>query len=195
MSANSEPRTERTEFTSVLLCGGAGSRMGGVDKPLQLFRGRPLVEHLFARLPDGPVIVSANRNLSIYAGYGHPVVVDKHPDLGPLGGLASVAEHCQSTWLYLVPGDAPYLPEQLAPELREACRVRGTSAAYATTDRAHPLPLLVRKQALDDLATYLDAGERSVMGWLTRLGAATLDCADRAAQFANLNTLNDLQDP
>ena len=38
------------DITGLVLAGGRGTRMGGIDKGLQLFRGQPLAQHALARL-------------------------------------------------------------------------------------------------------------------------------------------------
>lgn len=77
--------------TALVLCGGRGSRMGGVDKPLEHFQGRPLVAHVLGRIApqvQGRVIISANRHAEVYAGFGYPVLADGLSDFqGPLAGL------------------------------------------------------------------------------------------------------------
>ena len=59
--------------TGIVLAGGQGSRMGGVDKGLQVFRGKPMVAHVIERLAPqvDEVIINANRNVEAYGGFGH----------------------------------------------------------------------------------------------------------------------------
>jgi molybdopterin-guanine dinucleotide biosynthesis protein A len=82
--------------TALLLCGGRATRMGGVDKPLQPFLGRPLVEHVLDRIAPqtgGRVLISANRHLDDYRRFGHPVLEDTLPDYpGPLAGILAGLE-------------------------------------------------------------------------------------------------------
>ena len=65
----------RDEVTGLVLAGGRGSRMGGVDKGLQLHRGVPLALHAMLRLAPqvGQVMINANRNLGAYESFGVPV--------------------------------------------------------------------------------------------------------------------------
>ena len=66
------------DITGVILAGGRGSRLGGVDKGLVPLHGRPLIEHVIDALRPqvGALLISANRNHDIYASYGYPVVAD-----------------------------------------------------------------------------------------------------------------------
>ncbi|OWQ91465.1 hypothetical protein CDN99_09945 [Roseateles aquatilis] len=77
--------------TALILCGGRATRMGGVDKPLQAFQGRPLARHVLDRIAPqtgGRVLISANRHLDEYRRFGVPVLTDTLPDFpGPLAGM------------------------------------------------------------------------------------------------------------
>ena len=68
----------RGEITGVILCGGDARRMFGVEKPLQLMDGEPLVAHVRARVSPqvAQVVISANREHDAYAVWGDPVVSD-----------------------------------------------------------------------------------------------------------------------
>ncbi len=187
------------DITALILCGGAGERLGGVDKPLESWREKPLLEHALARLPARmPVLISANRNLARYRSFGHPVFADAPAQsgfardklLGPLAGIATASAHLRSAWLYVIPGDAPLLPEDLPAALKSCCRQQAASASCVRLERRQPLPLLVSAAVLPGLSTYLQRGDRSVGGWLTQLEAAELPRSDAAA-FANFNTPED----
>ena len=85
------PHLIAADVTGVVLAGGRGQRMGGVDKGWIELGGRPLIDHVLARFAPqvSEVIISANRNLDRYAGFGHAVVTDEVPEFaGPAGGSA-----------------------------------------------------------------------------------------------------------
>ena len=77
---------ESRQITALVLAGGRGSRMGGVDKGLQNFNGLPLALHTLRRLQTqggsliGDVMLNANRNLSAYEAFGAPVWPDTMAD-------------------------------------------------------------------------------------------------------------------
>src|SRR5580692_2063835 len=80
----------RSDITGLVLAGGRGSRMGGVDKGLQNYGGRPLAQHALMRLlPQvGQAMLNANRNLDVYRSMGVPVWPDEVPDYPwPLAGM------------------------------------------------------------------------------------------------------------
>ncbi|MBI3187315.1 MAG: NTP transferase domain-containing protein, partial [Gammaproteobacteria bacterium] len=64
-------------ITIVILAGGRGSRIGGIDKGLMLWQGKPLIEHILQVLPKtSPILINANRHLEQYQRYGYEVVAD-----------------------------------------------------------------------------------------------------------------------
>lgn len=186
-----QPHSE--SIGSLVLCGGAGSRMGGEDKPLIEWRGEPLVAHVLRTLPHGPVLISANRNHERYARFGWPVIPDRTSGLGPLGGIHSAQHDVATDWLYVVAGDTPCLPTDLAALLFNACKEHSAKAATARAGRIHPLPLLVQTSELKALDAYLAGGQRAVLGWLETLAQTTLDQSHRATAFVNVNTAAQLQ--
>ena len=72
----------RDEITGLILSGGRGARMGGVDKGLQNHLGTPLALHALLRLSPqvGEIMINANRNLGAYESMGVPVWPDSLPD-------------------------------------------------------------------------------------------------------------------
>lgn len=178
------------DITGVVLCGGDGRRMGGVEKPLLSLHGRHLVAHVLDRLVPqvDRVVVSANRDIDTYRALGHPVFSDVVPSLGPLGGLSSVASHVSTPWLFCCPGDAPRLDRGLVARLSSACDDAYAAVYPYDGERPQYLFLLVRTAALVSLAPYLAGGARSVHGWLEQIGAHAVEMSELAGSFANVNS-------
>jgi molybdopterin-guanine dinucleotide biosynthesis protein A len=122
------------DITGLVLAGGRGSRMGGVDKGLQNFRGLPLALHTLMRLQMqvGATLVNANRNLAAYEAFGAPVWPDVLADYaGPLAGFLTGLEHCETPWLLTVPCDTPLFPLDLASAWPQAADEAGADIAMA----------------------------------------------------------------
>jgi molybdopterin-guanine dinucleotide biosynthesis protein A len=201
MSANPLPAVS---ITGLVLAGGRGQRMGGVDKGLQMLHGKPLAAHVLARLAPqaGVLAISANRNREVYAALGAPwhasVLADTLPDFpGPLAGLLAGLRAARTEWLLTAPCDSPWLPADLAERLGSAALAQHADIVTATTTNAegvvslHPVFALVRTALADDLAAFLDAGERKVRAWYARHTAAEVAFADERA-FYNINSLQEL---
>ena len=190
------------QITGLVLAGGRGSRMGGIDKGLQLYRGRPLVQHALDRLRPqvGGLMINANRHLDAYAAFGVPVWPDTLADYpGPLAGLAAGLAHCPTPYLASVPCDSPHFPTDLVARLAAALAANAAQIAVAATVedgalRTQPVFCLLHTGVLPGLLAFLHEGQRKVGAWL-----ATQRCVqvrfDEAAAFFNANTLADLQRP
>lgn len=192
-------RDENTgpSITGVVLAGGMGRRMGGVDKGLQAFAGQPLVARVIARLAPqvDRLLINANRNVDRYAAYGHPVVGDAIGGFaGPLAGLHAALAAAGTPLVATVPCDSPFLPEDLVSRLFSALTAGNAQIAVARTgDQPHPVFCLCRRELLDDLTAYLQAGERKFERWYQPLAAVDVDFSDVADAFANINTIEELQ--
>ena len=183
-------------ITGLVLAGGLGRRMGGVDKGLVELDGRPMVAHVLERLAPqvDAVLINANQNADRYGAFGHPVV----PDLiegyaGPLAGLHAGLGAATTPLLVTVPCDSPFLPFDLVARLRAALEAGHAQLAVAKTgDQAQPVFSLVRCDVLDDLTAFLKGGGRKIDAWYTRLAVAEVSFDDEAAAFANINTREEL---
>jgi molybdenum cofactor guanylyltransferase len=184
--------------SAVILCGGAGQRVGGADKPLLSLGDRPLIEWVLQRIRPqvDHVLISANRNLDRYADYGE-VLRDREPHhAGPLAGIRAALAVCPTPWLLACAGDAPFLPHDLVQRLAERLRQSDPAqtpagAAVAIDGQLEPLPALVHRSTAAALDAYLAAGRRSVHGWLAELALVPVDFTSSVGAFASLNTPED----
>src|SRR3982751_3115899 len=142
----------REDITGLILAGGRGSRMGGVDKGLQSHRGMPLAMHAVLRLSPqvGELMINANRNLGAYEALGVPVWPASLPDYaGPLAGFLTGLERCETPYLVTVPCDTPQFPEDLVSRLAAALVADDAEIALAATRegdevQVHPVFCLMR---------------------------------------------------
>lgn len=194
------------DITGVVLAGGRGSRMGGVDKGLQPLNLEPLALHALRRLSPqcGAMLISANRSLEIYAQLGMPfrakVVVDAFPDFpGPLAGMSAALHAAQTEFVLFSPCDAPFIHPHLADQLSEKLTAGNADIAIAAvTDSAgerhlHPVFAMLRASLADDLDAFIRAGERKVRAWYARHKAVEVTFTDERA-FYNVNDLQQLAD-
>ena len=192
------PIIATADITGLLLAGGQGSRMGGVDKGLQDFRGRPLAAWTLERLAPqvSTLLISANRNLPDYTALGGKVVTDDIPGYaGPLAGLHAALGATRTSWLATCPCDSPFLPPDLVATLAAAlARSHAPLAVVRTAEGPQPVFMLCRRDLRDSLGTFLAGGGRRIRSWQDAQGALQVDFAD-SRPFANFNTLADLQNP
>jgi len=184
------------KITGVVLAGGQGSRMGGVDKGLQEFRGKPMVAHALERLQPqvDEILINANRNAEAYARFGHRVIADEIEGFaGPLAGFERGLAHASGDLVVTVPCDSPFLPRDLVARLREALERNDAHVAVAKTgDQAHPVFCLMRRDVHESLRQFLASGQRKIDRWYPQLRATLVAFDDEADAFMNINTREEL---
>ena len=194
----------RAAITGIILAGGRGSRMGGVDKGLQLFNGTPLIQHAIDRLRPqvGQLLINANRHLAIYQALGLPVLVDDLADFaGPLAGFLVGLTHCQSPYLATVPCDTPCFPTDLIDRLAKALVSADADIAMASSPDAsgvlchQPVFCLLKRELLASLQAFTSDGGRKIGAWAAQHALVRVPfnlAHDRPDAFYNANTSADL---
>ena len=199
---------EAPGITGLILAGGRGSRMGGIDKGLQNFHGLPLALQTLMRLqlqsqPLQEVLINANRNLSVYESLGVPVWPDSIDGFaGPLAGFVTGLERCQTPLLLTVPCDTPLFPRDLVERLVHALDSDGADLAMAAapeadgTVRPQPVFCLLKTELLESLVKFIQGGGRKIDAWTAQHRCAIVPFnlpGDNPQAFANANTLAELQ--
>jgi len=188
---------DRENTLGVLLAGGRGSRMEGQDKGLVKLGGRALAEHglRILRPQVSRVVISANRNLQLYARFGHAVVSDRIEGFaGPLAGIQAVMTQVAAPWYLVLPCDVPFPPDDLRERLAGALRNQGARVACAADGtRIHPTVALLSRSVLEPLTHYLAAGGRKVLSFYESLGLAMAEWSEPAAAFRNFNRRVELE--
>lgn len=181
------------DITVLILAGGQGRRMGGIDKGWTNFVGRPLIAHVLSRVQGqaGSVLINANRSLDAYRELGARVVEDREGGFqGPLMGIWSGLAAASTPWVVAVPCDTPALPEELVARLRNGIGENDIAVAH-DGERAHPVVALIRRSLVDDLGEALAGGERKIDRWYARHAWCHVDFSDQPGAFANLNSPED----
>ena len=185
-----------TGVTGIVLAGGQGRRMGGVDKGLQLLRGKPMVQWVLGRLEPqvDEVLINANQNLEAYARFSHRVVTDEVGGFaGPLAGLASGMKAAAQPLVVSVPCDSPFLPFDLVARLHSAMDAATADLAVAKTGtQSHPVFALARRSLLANLEAFLAAGGRKIDAWYAPLKVVEVPFDDQPDAFSNINTRDEL---
>ena len=189
------------DITGIILAGGRAQRMGGIDKGLIPFHGKPLIESAIAKLKlqVQNIVINANRSITKYATYGYPVVMDETPDFsGPLAGFSVGLKACKTPYLLTSPCDSPLLPNNLA-ELLAAEMERGDfQLVYASSKEAdgkvwaQPVFCLMRSNLQDSLNQFLQKGDLKIDRWFKELRTSTV-VFDDPLVFANVNTPDELK--
>lgn len=181
--------------TGIVLAGGRGSRMGGVDKGLQALRGRPMIEWVLERLAPQvtEIVVNANQNLEKYQSYGQRVVPDEIAGFaGPLAGLHAGLKAAAHPLVITVPCDSPFLPSDLVSRLQKSLG-KNHLAVAKTGDQPHPVFALMKREVRESLEAFLAAGGRKIDAWYAALKVVEVSFDDEADAFRNINTIEELR--
>jgi molybdenum cofactor guanylyltransferase len=190
----------------LVLAGGLARRMGGGDKARITIGGISILDRVLARLSGQcvDIIINANGDPARFADTGCTVVADNVPDYpGPLAGILAgldwlAAQDNGVEWLLSVPGDCPFLPDDLVERLHQARRKKGTGVALACArsgEWRHPVvglwPLALRADLRQAL---VKEGLRKIEVWTTRHGVAVADWPPEPVDpFLNVNTPEDAE--
>lgn len=188
-----------TNITGLILAGGRAQRMGGIDKGLILFNDKPLIESAITRLKPqvDSLLINANRNITKYAHYGYPVIMDETPDFsGPLAGFSIGLKHCKTPYLLTSPCDSPLLPTDLAKKMMAELVGSDLDLVYASSIEhgklwAQPVFCLMRSGLRDSLNAFLSKGDLKIDRWFKELNSGTTVFENTNA-FANVNTPEEL---
>lgn len=183
---------DQAKITGVVLAGGRGQRMGGIDKGLVEINGRPMISYAIEALRRAAdtVLINANRNHDTYRALGFPVVSDLNGDYdGPLAGVLAAMKAATTPYLLAMPCDCPLfrgdlllrLPEAYAKENADCC------AAY-DGERLHPVFLFLGTVLTSSLENYLERGDRKIDRWLNMHKLTQADFSDDPDVLANINT-------
>ena len=185
-----------TKITGLILAGGRGSRMGSVDKGLQLFKGKPMAAHVLERLKPqvDEIVINANRSLDEYAVFGHRVIPDAIDGFaGPLAGLHIGMANASHQLIATVPCDSPFLPHDLIARLLAALNRDNADLAVAKTfDQPHPVFCLTKSSLAPHLQAFLESGQRKIDKWYATLKVVEVQFDDEEAAFSNINTVDEL---
>jgi molybdenum cofactor guanylyltransferase len=200
---------DKNLITGIVLAGGRGSRMGGIDKGLQLYNDTPLAKHAIQRLQPqvGNLLINANRNLEIYKIWGSDVnaevIVDGLADFaGPLAGFLVGLQQCKTPFLMTVPCDTPRFPSNLVARLSDALVQNNADIAMVSSPdeegvmRHQPVFCLMKRELLESLKVFTDADGRKIGAWAAQQKLVRVnfnEVHDDPKAFYNANTLEDLQ--
>lgn len=186
------------EITAVILAGGRGERMGGMDKGMLILHEKPLVQHVIDAIEPHvqEILINANRHIDYYSRLGYPVVEDMFPGFaGPLAGIVSAMHQVRTAWMLVAPCDVPGIPPDLVERLVEASSRSTSGIAVAHDGRflqsAHLLLPVSLKTELD---SWIVSGRRSIRDWLQTHEIGLADFSDNPDAFTNINTPDDLDD-
>lgn len=185
-------RTDITDITAIIIAGGKGSRLGGVDKGLMLYQQKPFIEHILQRLQPqlSNISINANRNQQQYSRYGYPVFSDILSDYqGPLAGFVTAMSSINTPYMLTLPCDAPYFPNDLVTRLISTQHQQQSDMVVVHDgERPQFMYALIAVSLYPHLVDFLQQGKRGVGQWYRQHNMALADFSDQPNAFININT-------
>lgn len=189
-------------MNAAILVGGAGRRLGGVEKGKLVICGKTVVERLLNTLRDfNTVIVCRDEEQAGKYGEFKNVIVDEFRGMGPLAGIHAALKHFGDSVL-VVAADMPFLRREVALTLWEE-RVRSDADALIPVwgcGKMEPLLAVYSSKTLPEIEKSLEKGETKVLAPIMRLekvifyGIERLkDVDEKLVSFFNINTPDDLK--
>jgi molybdopterin-guanine dinucleotide biosynthesis protein A len=187
-------------ITGLILAGGRAQRMGGIDKGLIPFHGKPLIESAISRLKPqvSTILINANRSITKYSHYGYPVLMDETPDFsGPLAGFSVGLKHCKTPYLLTSPCDSPLFPTDLAAKMAVELEGNHLELVFASSKEddgkiwPQPVFCLMKSNLQDSLHAFLSKGDLKIDRWFKELRSGTV-VFEHSQAFANVNTPEEL---
>lgn len=189
------PPIQRDNITAVILAGGQGRRMGGQDKGLIEFNGRPIIELLIDQLNQQniAIVINANRNQDIYQQYAYPVISDELADFqGPLAGFATAMAKVDTGYILTLPCDGPVLADNFVDLFIENHRRKQAPICVADDgERLQPVYALIKVELLENLLAFLQSGGRKIDRWYAQHDFEKVDFSSQKSMFANINKPED----
>ena len=177
----------------MILCGGAGARLGGEDKPLLRIGEHRIIDLICLTLESqtASILLSCSRNVAIYESFGHQVVVDRERNRGPLAGLTQSFERVGTEWILVTPGDMPFLPANLVALLEPDAKAQGVAVPEIDGVRQN-LNLLLNSASAASLVRFAEDGGKAVKYWLDQQDIQSTSMGFGGQEFLNVNNRADL---
>lgn len=175
----------------IILAGGRGQRMGGLDKGLIDWRGAPLVAHVHqvVRPWSDDLIISCNRNQDAYAAFADQLVGDAEADYpGPLAGVIAGLAAARYDWVLLLACDAPRIDRALLDDLLRTAVSADCAAMVRQGGYWQPMFSVLPQRLRAPLQQAWDEGERSLQKALRRGPVAGLECSEGDVRLENFNS-------
>lgn len=191
---------DKKTVSCIILAGGRGRRFNHEDKGLVKLNDKTLIGHVLERIKPqvDDIVISANRNIETYKTYISKVISDNIDNntadfQGPLSGIASCIDECKHEWILVIPCDIPALPDHLVENLIERLKTSNHSKLIVVeANRQQQLVFLMHNSLKTRLDDYLEQGHQRVMSWITLQKPGVVTFEDRAGDFLNINTLEEL---
>lgn len=182
---------------AVILAGGAGARMGGVDKCLLPIGGQAILSRILSTLSSQTqnVCLNINGDSKRFHEFKVPIITDAYsPPIGPIGGLHSSYQSIKernpnAQWMLTVTGDSPFIPEDLIAKLLQHTDENTDVVFCKSGNRDHFAIALWSLTLEPQLQTFIDKGNRSMGRFIQHVRSKVCEFSTSPYDpFFNINT-------
>tara|TARA_B100000073_G_scaffold328681_1_gene315449 strand:- start:484 stop:1092 length:609 start_codon:yes stop_codon:yes gene_type:complete len=183
-----------------ILAGGQSKRFGGGYKTFTNIKGTTILNQIIKKLNNfsEDIIINAN-NLDEFKDLDYPIVQDYFKGfLGPLAGIHSSIlwtknNHISKDWVFTVPSDTPFLPNNLLDEFLRAYSSDKDIFIARSNKRHHPVIAMWNISLLESLENELKSKNSKIMLWVNKHKFKFVEFdIDQEKNFFNINTQDDL---
>ncbi len=181
-----------SKIIGLILSGGAGSRLGGINKGLVMVEDKPLVQWVYdALLPQvHHIYISANEDIAEYQKVSPYILQDDEQFYrdGPLAGIHSIKDFVEpEDIIQVVTCDLPLLPNDLVIKQLSKLQYENLDAVYPKDhEREHYGLLMFKAKHLDEIESLLVQKQRRIRDFLAQMNNDSLLFEDSTA-FINGN--------
>ena len=160
----------KKEISMIILAGGASSRMGR-DKSDLTIDGKTFLE---MQIEKGEKLGISDILLSGYHGekkYKYPVIPDRFPGKGPLGGLEACFRKAKNPYCLVLGVDVPLVPaEELVALIRQSLCSDAKAVIMSHGGHEEPLMGVYRTDLADAMLEEITLRKGAVFAFLQRNG-------------------------
>jgi molybdenum cofactor guanylyltransferase len=188
-----------SDFAAVILTGGSGSRMGGIDKQLIEIEGQTIISRTLNVIrPLFTEIIISGKEVDGLSDKNITFVSDRFPGRGPLAGIESALSASKAPYLFVFAGDMPWLSSelicnQIAYMIADPCDI----LVPRLGNDIEPLHAIISKRVSSLLTEYLEKEEgNAVRRFYYRTSLKFFDVAlplPGTDPFTNINHPEDLE--
>jgi len=161
----------------VILTGGLSKRIGGGNKSLIEFNNKIIFDRIYNNIKKQTkkIIINNNKEKKFFNNYNEIIVSDDlRGFLGPLSGIHSAMKwikykEIKFEWLVSIPGDTPFIPNNLVKKLLEKAISENCKIVLAKSfGKYHPVIGIWNLSLYDDLEKSLKSGVRKILHWASK---------------------------
>lgn len=182
-------RSSAPDFDAVILAGGEGTRLGGIDKANLVFDGRRLLDRIADALADAGRLIAVGPERTA----SHELIWTREDPTGggPVAGIAAALDLVLAPFTVIAAVDLPLLSRDLVWELVETATKDRAAMAIDQRRRLQPLLACYPTGLLRGALAERDPNGMSMMELSSEIHHVTVD--DRG-QSRDCDTALDLED-